>query len=100
MNKSIPYGRQHITKADIQAVVEVLQADYLTQGPKISEFEVAFAHYVGSKYGVAVANGTAALHLTTLALNINPGDKVHYNSYHLCCIGKLCPLLWGRCHFC
>lgn len=72
----IPYGRQHITDEDIQAVVETLRSDYLTQGPKIAEFEVAFANYVGAKYAVAVANGTAALHLSTLALNVKPGDKV------------------------
>lgn len=74
--KPIPYGRQHITDEDIQAVVETLKSDYLTQGPKIKEFEDAFASYVGSKYAVAVANGTAALHLNALALGVNPGDKV------------------------
>ncbi|GET24198.1 UDP-4-amino-4,6-dideoxy-N-acetyl-beta-L-altrosamine transaminase [Prolixibacter sp. NT017] len=74
--KSIPYGRQHITQADIDAVVEVLRADYLTQGPKIAEFEQAFANYIGSRYAVAVANGTAALHLCTLALGVQPGNKV------------------------
>lgn len=72
----IPYGRQHITQHDIDAVVEVLQADYLTQGPKIPEFEKAFAEYVGAKYAVAVSNGTAALHLCTLALVVQPGDRV------------------------
>ncbi len=74
--KPIPYGRQHITEEDIQAVVDVLKSDYLTQGPKISEFENAFAEYIGCKYAVAVSNGTAALHLSALALNIQPGDKV------------------------
>jgi UDP-4-amino-4,6-dideoxy-N-acetyl-beta-L-altrosamine transaminase len=72
----IPYGKQNITQADIEAVVETLQSDYLTQGPKIKEFEEAFADYVGSKYAVAVANGTAALHLNCLALEVKPGDKV------------------------
>jgi len=72
----IPYGRQHITDEDIQAVVTTLQSDYLTQGPTIKEFEIAFANYVGSKYAVAVANGTAALHLCTLSLGVKPGDKV------------------------
>lgn len=74
--KPIPYGKQHITEADIKAVVETLTSDFLTQGPKIAEFEKAFAEYVGSKYAVAVANGTAALHLCTLALEVQPGDKV------------------------
>lgn len=74
--KPIPYGRQHISEEDIQAVVETLQSDYLTQGPKIAEFEEAFAKYIGSKYAVAVSNGTAALHLCALALNVQPGQKV------------------------
>ncbi|MFN3554333.1 MAG: aminotransferase class I/II-fold pyridoxal phosphate-dependent enzyme [Bacteroidales bacterium] len=76
MNKIIPYGRQHITQEDIAAVVETLQSDFLTQGPKIKEFEDAFASYIGSEYAVAVSNGTAALHLCALALDVQPGDKV------------------------
>ena len=72
----IPYGRQHITKEDINAVIETLQSDFLTQGPKIPEFEKKFAEYIGSQYAVAVSNGTAALHLSAIALNINPGDKI------------------------
>lgn len=75
-NKVIPYGRQNITQEDIDVVVEALKSDYLTQGPKIMEFENAFAKYVGSKYAVAVANGTAALHLCTLALDVKKGQKV------------------------
>lgn len=74
--KPIPYGRQHITEEDITAVVETLQSDYLTQGPKIAEFEKAFAEYTKSKYAVAVANGTAALHLCTLALGVKEGDRI------------------------
>ena len=74
--KKIPYGRQNITDEDIQAVVETLKGDWLTQGPKIGEFEKAFAEYVGAKYAVAVSNGTAALHLCTLALGVNKNDKV------------------------
>jgi UDP-4-amino-4,6-dideoxy-N-acetyl-beta-L-altrosamine transaminase len=74
--KAIPYGRQAITQEDIGAVVNVLKSDYLTQGPAVSEFEIAFAKYIGVKYAIAVANGTAALHLCTLALNVRPGDKV------------------------
>ena len=76
IDKVIPYGRQNITQEDIAAVVAALQSDYLTQGPKIIEFEAAFAQYVGSTYAVAVANGTAALHLCTLALGVKEGDKV------------------------
>src|ERR1035437_4066058 len=74
--RSIPYGKQYISKKDIKAVVETLQSDFLTQGPKIAEFENAFAKYVGAKFAVAVANGTGALHLSTLALNVQPGEKV------------------------
>ena len=74
--KPIPYGRQNITEADINAVVETLRSEYLTQGPKIKEFEEAFANYIGSKFAVAVANGTAALHLCALALEVKPGQKV------------------------
>ncbi|MCF0061290.1 UDP-4-amino-4,6-dideoxy-N-acetyl-beta-L-altrosamine transaminase [Dyadobacter chenwenxiniae] len=72
----IPYGKQNITEEDIKVVTDVLRSDYLTQGPNIQQFETAFAEYVGAKYAVAVANGTAALHLCTLALGVNPGDKV------------------------
>lgn len=75
-NKIIPYGRQHITQEDIDAVITTLQGDFLTQGPKILEFEQAFAKYVGSKYAVALANGTAALHLCAMALDVQEGDKV------------------------
>ena len=74
--KVIPYGRQNITKEDIDAVIETLKSDFLTQGPKVKEFEDRFAEYVGSKYAVAVSNGTAALHLCTLALGVKEGDKV------------------------
>jgi len=74
--KRIPYGRQCITNEDIQAVVDVLKSDFLTQGPTIKEFEDAFAGYIGCKYAIAMANGTAALHLSTMALNVLPGQKV------------------------
>ncbi|MBB5439642.1 hypothetical protein HDC92_003338 [Pedobacter sp. AK017] len=75
-NHVIPYGKQHITPEDIQAVVDALQSDFLTQGPKILEFEQKFAQYIGCEYAVAVANGTAALHLCTLALEVKEHDKV------------------------
>lgn len=72
----IPYGRQSITDEDIHAVTEALKSDYLTQGPRIAEFEKAFANYVDAKFAVAISNGTAALHLCALALNIQEGDRV------------------------
>jgi UDP-4-amino-4,6-dideoxy-N-acetyl-beta-L-altrosamine transaminase len=72
----IPYGKHYITDDDIEAVKRVLQSEFLTQGPMVKEFEQAFAEYVGSKYAVAVSNGTAALHLCAIALSVKPGDKV------------------------
>jgi UDP-4-amino-4,6-dideoxy-N-acetyl-beta-L-altrosamine transaminase len=72
----IPYGKQFISDDDIIAVIETLKSDILTQGPKIREFENLFAKYIGSKYAVAVSNGTAALHLCTLALGVNERDNV------------------------
>ena len=72
----IPYGRQSIDEEDIQAVVDVLRSDYLTTGPKVTEFEQAVAAYVGAKYAVAVSNGTAALHIACLAAGIGTGDEV------------------------
>lgn len=73
---SIPYGKQYISKKDIKTVVKTLESDFLTQGPKIAEFEKAFAKYVRANFAVAVANGTGALHLSAIALNIQPGQKV------------------------
>ena len=74
--KPIPYGKQEIIDEDIKAVVDVLKSDFLTQGPKVEEFESEFAKYVGSKYAIAVSNGTAALHLSALALGVKKGTKV------------------------
>ncbi len=74
--KAIPYGRQSINQEDIDAVIETLQSDFLTQGPKIAEFEKNFAEYIGSKYAVAVSNGTAALHLCALVLNVSENTNV------------------------
>ena len=74
--KAIPYGRQDITEADLAAVREALLSDFLTQGPRIAEFERAFASYIGCRHAVAVANGTVALHLAALALGTKPGTRV------------------------
>jgi UDP-4-amino-4,6-dideoxy-N-acetyl-beta-L-altrosamine transaminase len=74
--KPIPYGRQDINQQDIDAVIKVLKSPYLTQGPVVEEFESKFAAYVGAQYAVAVANGTAALHLCALAMGVKPGSKV------------------------
>ncbi len=72
----IPYGRQEITDADIAAVVNVLQSDFLTQGPIVPHFEQAVAEYCGSAHAVAVNSATSALHLACLALGVGPGDTV------------------------
>lgn len=74
--KKIHYGRHNIQPEDIEAVRQVLESDFLTQGPKVKEFEETFASYVGAKYAVAVNNGTAALHLAAVALDLKPGQKV------------------------
>ena len=74
--KTIPYGKQEITEQDINAVIDSLRADFLTQGPRINAFETAFAQYVGADYAVAVANGTAALHLAALVLDVGPSSNV------------------------
>jgi len=74
--KIIPYGRQSIEQDDIEAVVNTLQSDFLTQGPKVLEFEKKFADYIGSKYAVAVNNATSGLHLSVLSLGLSKGDRV------------------------
>lgn len=75
-NTFLPYGQQWIDDEDIKEVVKVLKSDYLTTGPKVAEFESKIAQYVGSKYAVAVSNGTAALHAACFAAGINEGDEV------------------------
>ncbi|MDR3400886.1 MAG: UDP-4-amino-4,6-dideoxy-N-acetyl-beta-L-altrosamine transaminase [Chthoniobacter sp.] len=75
-SKFLPYGRQTIDDDDIAAVVDVLRSDWLTTGPKVDEFERAFAEFTGTAHAVAVCNGTAALHAAMAALGIGPGDEV------------------------
>ena len=72
----IPYGRQDISEADIEAVVAVLRSDFLTQGPAVPAFEKALADYCGAKYSIAVNSATSALHIACLALGVGPGDWV------------------------
>ena len=72
----IPYGRQSVDQADIDAVVEVLQSDWLTQGPTIERFEQAMAERCQADFAVAVCNATAALHIACLAAGLGPGDRL------------------------
>ncbi len=74
--RRIPYGRQWIDEEDIKAVVEVLKGDWITQGPKIEEFERKIAEYVGTKYAVAFNSGTSALHASMFAAGVGEGDEV------------------------
>lgn len=72
----LPYGKQEISGADIKAVVEALCSGWLTTGPRVAEFENAFANWCGAPHGVAVNSGTAALHAAMRAIQLKPGDEV------------------------
>lgn len=72
----IPYGRQDITRHDLDAVLDVLQSDFLTQGPAVPRFEAAVAARVGAQYAVAVNSATSALHVACLALGLGPGRRL------------------------
>src|SRR6476646_5052412 len=71
----LPYGRQSIDEEDIQAVVATLRSDWLTTGPKVEEFEEAFAAWVGARYAISFSSGTAALHGAAFASGIGTGDE-------------------------
>ncbi len=75
-DRMLPYGQQDVTEADIQAVVEVLRGDWLTNGPTVARFEEAFSKQVGARFAVAFSSGTAALHAATHVAGIGPGDEV------------------------
>src|SRR6056297_269967 len=72
----IPYGRQHITQSDIDAVVAALNSDFLTQGPQVPLFEQTVANKVGAKHAIATNSATSALHLACLALGLGAGDRL------------------------
>src|SRR5579862_4199532 len=74
--KLLPYGKQSIDEDDIAAVVETLRSDWLTTGPRVREFEEAFAAWVGARYAVSFSSGTAALHGAAFAAGIGTGDEV------------------------
>src|ERR1700733_9294171 len=71
----LPYGRQSVDESDIQAVVDTLRSDWLTTGPKVGEFEEAFAAWVGARHAVSFSSGTAALHAAVFASGLKAGDE-------------------------
>ncbi len=75
-DRLLPYGHQYLDEADVAAVTSVLRSDWLTTGPRVAEFEAAFAKAVGAAEAVAVSSGTAALHAALFALGLGPGDEV------------------------
>ena len=98
--KKIPYGRHHLDEDDIKAVNAVLTSDFLTQGPVVKDFENEFSRYVGSKYAVAVSNGTAALHLSAMALNIKPGSRIITTPLTFAATANCIEYCQGEVHFC
>lgn len=99
----LPYAKQWIEEDDIQAVLETLKSDFMTRGPKVAEFEKALCEYTGAKYAVVVANGTAALHLAVLALDVPEGLEgvtstlTFAASANALCYGRLKPILADIC---
>ena len=91
----IPYGRQSISEEDIEAVIEVLKSDLITQGPRVEKFEKTVADYCGAKYAVAVSNGTAALHLACLAAGLTKGNTL-WTSPNTFVASANCALYCGR----
>ena len=72
----IPYGKQDINSEDIEAVINVLKSDFLTQGPQVPAFEKCVAEYAGAKYGCAANSATSALHIACLAIGLGKGDEL------------------------
>lgn len=97
--KFIPYGKQSIDASDIEAVVNVLKSDWVTQGPKIKEFEDAICKYVNAKHGVAVATGTAALHAACFAAGIEPQDEIITSPITFAASGNCAMFLGGKVKF-
>lgn len=97
--KAIPYGKQYITDEDIASVSKALTGEFLTQGPSIKEFEDKFAQYIGARYAVAVSNGTAALHLCTLALGVNEHSHVITSPITFAASANCVKYCGGQVHF-
>ena len=77
----IPYGRQDVSKEDIRAVIKVLKSDFLTQGPLSNIFEKKLSKYINSKFVTSTNSGTAALHISCLALGLKKGDSVWTSNF-------------------
>ena len=92
----LPYGHQSIDEADIQAVVATLRSDWLTTGPRIAEFEEAFAARTGARHAVSFSSGTAALHAAAFTAGLKAGDEAITIAFDLRGDGELCALS-GRC---
>lgn len=100
MSGFVPYGRQVIEQDDIDAVTDVLRGDWLTTGPMVGRFEEAFADFVDADHGVAVSNGTAALHLAMMALGVGEGDEVIVSSMTFAASANCVRYVGGTVVFC
>lgn len=99
-HRPLPYGRQTIEQDDIDAVVRCLRSDFLTQGPEVRRFEEALCEVTGARYAVAVANGTAALHIACLAAGVGPGDSGITSSITFVASANGIRYAGGRARFC
>ena len=95
----LPYGHQSIDEDDIRAVIEVLRSDWITTGPKVAEFEEAFAQYVNAKYAVSFSSGTAALHGAAFAAGLGPGDEAITTPFTFCATANCVLYLGARVVF-
>lgn len=100
MSTFVPYGRQVIEQDDIDAVTDVLRGDWLTTGPMVDRFERVFADFVDAEHGVAVSNGTAALHLAMMAAGVGPGDEVIVSSMTFAASANCVRYVGGTVVFC
>ena len=98
MKRFLPYSRQNIDHKDINSVVKVLKSDFITQGPNIEKFEKEFAKYVGAKYAVACATGTAALHLSCLALGLSSNSSIATSSITFVASANCAEFLGAKVH--
>lgn len=99
-DKLIPYGKHHLDEDDIQAVTNVLRHGWLTQGPVVREFEESFSAKVGAKYAVAVSSGTAALHLSCLAVNLQQNSKVFTSANSFVASANCIEYVGAKTYFC